>query len=401
MRYRDLRNLGLNDEQKAVRDAARKFTEKEILPVINEYETEAKYPLDLIRKIGTLGYLGVIIPEKYGGAGMDAVCFACICEEVGYGCWVVSSAINICNSLVGSGLLKFGSEEQKRDYLVPVASGQKLPSACFSEPGHGSDLSGIETTAKRDGNTYLLNGGKVWISHANHADFFYVLASVDRRLKHRGISVFLVDRTTPGVDTRPFPLHCLKRGDTGEVTFEDCRIPRENLVGEEGNGFKIAASCLDTGRLNVAARCVGMAQFCVDSAIRYSRERVQFGQEIGRFQAIKHKIADMVTQTEAARLMVYRLAKRIDEGTRASFEASMAKLFASEAAVRTASEGMQIFGGAGFASEHSIGRILMEVKTLTVGEGTSEIMRDLIGDYALGYKKYEKSCAYNGYGLTI
>jgi alkylation response protein AidB-like acyl-CoA dehydrogenase len=388
MRYSELRNFGLTEEQKAVRESERKFTEKEILPVINDYEDKGQYPLDPIKKIGELGYLGAIISEEYDGVGMDFVNYSSICEEIGYGCWVVSSAINICNSLVGSGLQRHGSEAQKRRYLAPIARGEKLPCACFTEPNHGSDLSGIETTAKRDGDFYIINGSKIWISHANHADFFYVLATINRELKHRGVCIFLVDRETTGLQTRPFPLHCLKRGDTGEVVFEDCRIPSENLVGEEGRGFKVVATQLDIGRLNVASRCVGMAQYCADLSIKYARERVQFGKEIGEFQAIKHKIADMVTQVEAARLMVLRLAKVMDTGVRASMEASMTKLFASESGVRVALDAVQIHGGMGFGQEYPVGRILMELKTLCVGEGTSEIMRNLIGDYSIGYKEY-------------
>jgi glutaryl-CoA dehydrogenase (non-decarboxylating) len=389
MRYQELRNFGLTEEQMAVREAARKFTQKEILPVINEYELKGLYPIDLIKKIGELGYLGAIIPDGYGGVGLDFVSYASICEEIGYGCWVVSSSINIHNSLVGTGLLRFGSESQKSKYLVPLAKGEMLASACFSEPDHGSDLSGIETTAERHNDYYILSGVKLWISHANHADLFYVLATVDRRLRHKGLCVFIVERGTAGLQTRPFPLHCLKRGDTGEVIFDGCRVPRENLVGEEGEGFKIAASSLDIGRLNVASRCVGMAQYCVDLSIQYARQRVQFGQEIGRFQAVKHKIADMVTQVEAARLLVLRLARLKDMGVeRTSLEASVAKLFASEAGVKVALEAIQIHGATGFAQEHPVGRILMELKTLCIGEGTSEIQRNQIGDYCLGYKEY-------------
>lgn len=389
MRYEQLRLYGLTEEQLAVRESARKFTEKEILPVINEYEAKGIYPLDLIKKIGELGYLGAIIPEEYGGVGLDFGSFASICEEVGYGCWVVSSSINIHNSLVGSGLLRFGSEGQKERYLVPLAKGEKIGCACFSEPNHASDLSGIETTAKRDGDSYVLNGSKIWISHATHADVYYVLATVDRQLRHKGISIFVVERGTPGLHARHIPLHCLKRGDTGEVVFEDCRIPRENLVGQEGQGFKISAGSLDIGRLNVASRCVGMAQFCMDQSIKYARERRQFGKEIGEFQAIKHKIANMATKVEAARLMVLRLARLLDSGAkRNSLEASMAKLFASEVGVQVALDAIQVHGAMGFAQEHPVGRILMELKTLCVGEGTSEIQRNQIGDYCLGYKEY-------------
>ncbi len=389
MRYEEFRDWGLNDEQRAIRESARKFTKKEILPVIEDYEAKALYPMDLIKKIGQLGYLGAILPEAYGGSDLDFVSFASICEEVGYACWVISSSINIHNVLVGSGLKNFGSEEQKRNYLAPIAKGDKLASACYSEPNHGSDLSGIETTARRDGDSYIINGSKIWISHANHADFFYVLATIDRSLKHKGVSAFIVDRETPGLETRPVPLHCMKRGDTGEVIFEECRIPEKNRVGEEGMGFTIASKSLDIGRLNTAARCVGMAQHCTDLSIRYARERVQFDQEIGKFQSIKHKIAEMVTQVEASRLMVLRLAKVMDSGVRASMEASMAKLFASETGVRVALEAVQIHGGMGFAQEYPVGRLLMEIKTLCIGEGTSEIQRNQIGDYALGYKRYQ------------
>ncbi|MBI2954432.1 MAG: acyl-CoA dehydrogenase family protein [Chloroflexi bacterium] len=389
MRLEELRDFGLTEDQRMIRATARDFAEKEILPKIDDYEREERYPLEIVQKLGPLGFLGCLIPEQYGGAGLDYISYGIVCEEMARADWLTASVISVQNSLVGSTILRFGSEDQKRRFLVPMARGEKLASACLTEPNAGSDLASLETTATRKGDGYVLNGSKIFISHANHADIYFVLATLDRSLRHKGVCAFVVERETPGISSRPFPLHVLKRGNTAEVTFEDVYVPRENLLAGEGEGFKIVGSALDTGRYSVASRAVGQAQGCVDFALKYAGERVQFGQEIGRFQMVQQMLADMVTSVEASRLLVRRVGYLKDAGVeRASFEASMAKLFATDTCMKVATDAVQIFGGYGLAAEFPVGRYMQEAKILQIGEGTNQLQRILVAEYALGLRKY-------------
>ena len=388
MQYEELMDFGLDDVQKAVRQSARKFADKEIMPVIDQYEREARFPMDIVRKVADLGYLGIIIPEEYGGSGMDYVSYGIICEEIARADWVTASVISVQNSLVGSTILNFGTEEQKQKFLVPLAKGEKLASAGITEPGGGSDLANMVSTAKKDGDYYIINGGKVFISHANNADIFLVFATIDRSLQHKGVTAFIMERGTPGLSIKSIPLHTLHRGDVCELAFVDCKIHKDNMLGQEGEGFKVLSSAVDTGRFSVASRCIGQAQGGIDLSIKYAKERMAFGQEIGKFQMIQQKIADMVTSVEAARLLVRRLGQEKDAGIkRASMEASMAKMFASDVCMQVLTEAVQIFGGYGLAEEFPIGRYMMENKVLQIGEGTNEIHRRLIAEYALGYKR--------------
>lgn len=388
MHYDQLRDFGLNDIQKAVRQSVKKFADNEIMPVIDQFEREARFPKDIVQKAADLGYLGVIIPEEYGGSGMDYVSYGIICEEIARADWVTASVISVQNSLVGSSILNFGTEEQKQKYLVPLAKGVKLVAAGITETGGGSDLGNMATTAKKDGDGYVLNGSKVFISHANHADFILVFATMDRSLKHKGVTAFIVDKNTPGLLINKIPMHVLHRGDICELVFQDCKIAQENRLGEEGEGFKILGSAVDTGRFSVASRCVGQAQAAIDASLKYANERFAFGQEIGKFQMIQQKIADMITSTEAARLLVRRLGEQKDAGIkRASMEASLAKLFASDVCMKAAIEAVQIHGGYGLAEEFTIGRIMAEAKVLQIGEGANEIHRMMIAEYALGYRR--------------
>jgi alkylation response protein AidB-like acyl-CoA dehydrogenase len=384
----DRAEIGLTPEQRALRRAVREFARAEIAPKVDAYEREGRYPLDLVRELGRLGYLGALIPPEYEGAGLDYASYGILCEEIAYADWVCASTISIQNSLVGSSLVRFGTEEQKRRYLVPLARGEWLSSACLTEPAHGSDLASLETTARRDGDAYVLRGEKVYISHASHADLYVVLATVDRSLRHRGVCAFLVERGTPGLTARPLAMHTLKRGDTAQVVFDDVRVPRANLLGAEGMGFKIVGAALDTGRFSVASRAVGQAQACVDAALAYARRREQFGQEIGRFQMVQAMLADMLTAVEAARLLCRRVAELKDAGVeRASAEASMAKLFATDTCMRVAEQAVQIHGGYGLTAECAVGRYFQEAKVLQIGEGTNQLQRALIAEYALGYRR--------------
>lgn len=388
MNLDELRNFGLTDDQKMIRQMARDFALKEIIPKVDEYEKEARYPRDIIAKMADLGMLGALIPPQYGGAGLDYLSYGIINEEIGRADWVCASVISVQNSLVGSSILRFGTEEQKQKYLVPLAQGKKLSAACLTEPNAGSDLASLESTVVRDGDDYILNGNKIFISHAEFADVFLVLASIDRSKRHKGICAFLVDQKSPGISIRPVPMYTLKRDNIAEVTFQDVRVPKENLLGEEGGGFPVVGAALDTGRYSVAARSVGQAQACVDAALKYANERSQFGQTLANFQMVQQMLADMITSVEASRLLVYRVGQLKDQGVkRASFEASMAKLFATDTCIKVATDAVQIHGGYGLAEEFPVGRWLLESKVLQIGEGTNQLQRVLIAEYALGLRK--------------
>ncbi|MBI2907724.1 MAG: acyl-CoA dehydrogenase family protein [Chloroflexi bacterium] len=389
MKLDELHDFGLTENQKMVRAMARDFAEKEILPKVEAYEREGRYPRDILEKMASLGMLGPTVPEKYGGAGLDYVSYGLICEEIARACWICASVISVQNSLVNSGIVKFGTEEQKQKYLVPLARGEKLASACLTEPGGGSDLASLESTITPDGDDYILNGSKVFISHAQHSSVYFVLASIDRTRKHKGICALLVENPSPGITATPLKLRTLKRGNICEVHFDNVRVPRSNLLGEEGGGFRVVGSNLDIGRFSVAARCVGQAQACVDACLKYANERVQFGQTIGHFQMVQRILADMIVSVEAARLMVYRVGQLKDAGLgRASLEASMAKLMASDVCVKACVDAIQVHGGYGFSEDLPVGRFLMEAKVLQIGEGTNELQRALIAEYALGIRSY-------------
>jgi len=384
----DRSEIGLTPEQRALRRAVREFARTEIAPSVDEHERDGRYPLALVQALGRLGYLGALTPPEYEGAGLDYVSYGILCEEVAWADWVCASAISVQNSLVGSSLLRFGTEQQRRRYLVPLARGDWLASACLTEPNAGSDLASLETTARRDGDGYVLRGEKVFISHANHANLYFVLATLDRSLRHRGICVFLVERGTPGLTTRPLAMHTLRRGDTAQVVFDDVRVARENLLAAEGAGFKVVGAALDTGRFSVASRAVGQAQACVDASLRYAGQRHQFGQELGRFQMVQAMLADMLTSVEAARLLCRRVGQLKDAGVpRASYEASMAKLFATDVCMKVAEDAVQIHGAYGLAAECPVGRYFQEAKVLQIGEGSNQLQRALIAEYALGYRE--------------
>jgi len=382
-------DFDLSDEQRLVRQHVREFAEAEILPHVERYEREEKYPLELIRKLPPLGLLGPMIPEEYGGSFSDVLTYGVICEELARVDWVTASVVSVANSLCAGSINRFGSEEQKQRWLPGIAAGEIICSACLTEPGGGTDLGNLRTTATPVDGGYLLNGTKVFISHAEHAGLFFVVATLDRERRHKGVTAFLVDpRDNPGIKLSDFPMRMLKRDNLCEVHFDDAFIPQEALLGEEYKGFPILGSALDTGRFSVAARCVGQAQRCIDLAVPYAGEREAFGQPIGEFQLIQKKISDMVCRTQQARLTVYQLGRMKDAGVeRASMESSMAKLVASQAATQNALDGMQVFGGYSCTTEYEIGRLLLEAKSLEFGEGTSELHTKIIAETMLGVRK--------------
>ena len=382
-------DFDLNDEQRSIRRFVKEFAEKEILPHVEEYERQEKYPLDLIQKLGPLGLMGPMIPEEYGGSYSDTLSYGLICEELARIDWVVASAVSVANSLAASSILNFGSEAQKQRWLPGIASAETLCSALLTEPGGGTDLGNLKSVAKKVPGGYRLTGTKVFISHAAYAGLFFCVASLDLSKKHKGVTAFVFDpRETEGLTISDFPMRMLKRDNLAEVHLEDAFVPDEALLGKEGGGFPILGGALDTGRFSVAARCVGQAQRCLDLALPYAMEREAFGQPIGEFQMIQQKIADMVSRTEQARLLVYRLGRMKDAGIgRCSLESSLAKLNASQAAVANALDGMQVFGGYSCTEEYEIGRLLLEAKSLEFGEGTSELHNRLIAEFALGIRK--------------
>jgi alkylation response protein AidB-like acyl-CoA dehydrogenase len=382
-------DFDLTDEQREVRRSVREFAEKEILPHVERYERESRYPLELIAKLPELGLMGPMIPEQYGGSFSDYMTYGIICEELARVDWVIASVVSVSNSLVARSILAFGSDAQKQRWLPGIAKGEVLCSACLTETGGGTDLGNMKTVAKKAPGGWKITGTKVFISHAAHAGLFLLVASVDLAKKHGGVTAFLVDpKSTPGLTIGEFPMRTLKRDNLAEVHFEDAFLPDEALLGEPGKGFPVLGSALDTGRFSVAARCVGQAQRCIDLALPYALQREAFGQRIGEFQLIQQKIADMTCRTQAARAIVYQLGRMKDRGVaRASMESSMAKLMASQAAVANALDAIQIHGGYGLSEEYEVGRLLLEAKSLEFGEGTSELHTKLIAEFMLGIRK--------------
>lgn len=381
-------DFDLTPEQRLVRETVRDFAEREILPHVERHEREERYPLELIAKLPALGLMGPMIPEAYGGSYSDAVTYGVICEELARVDWVVASVVSVANSLAASAILKHGTDTQKERWLPALAKGECLASACLTEPGGGTDLANMQTTAERVAGGWKLAGTKVFISHAAHAGLFFVVASVDRGKKHKGVTAFLVDPKSEGIGIGEFPMRTLKRDNLAEVHFDGVFVPDENVLGEPGGGFPVLGAALDMGRYSVAARCVGQAQRCLELATAYAVDREAFGQKIGEFQMIQQKIADMVVRTESARALVYRLGRMKDAGVdRASLEASLAKLVASEAATQNALDSIQVHGGYGVSGEYEVGRLLLEAKALEFGEGTSELHRKLIAEHVLGLRK--------------
>jgi alkylation response protein AidB-like acyl-CoA dehydrogenase len=381
-------DFDLTPDQREVRRTVRAFAEREVLPHVERYEREGAYPVELIAKLAPLGLLGPLIPERYGGSFSDVVSYGVVCEELARIDWVLASVVSVSNSLAASSILKHGTEAQKERWLPRIASGECLASACLTEPGGGTDLGNLATRATRVDGGYRLDGSKVFISHAAHAGLFFVVATLDRKRQHAGVTAFLVDpKATSGIGIQDIPMRTLRRDNLAEVTFTDAFVPGDALLGEEGRGFPILGSALDMGRFSVAARCVGQAERALDLVLPYAKQREAFGKPIGEFQLIQQKVTDMIRRVEQARLLVYRLGRMKDAGIeRASMEASLAKLVASEAAVDNALDGIQIFGAYGLAEEYEIGRLLLEAKALTLGEGTSELHTKLIAEYALGMR---------------
>lgn len=381
--------LDLTDEQRAVREMARKFADEYIIPVARDNDINERFPGDIIERMGDLGLLGGPIPVEYGGAGLDYISHALVTEEIGKACSSVRTTISVQISLVELSLASWGTEEQKRRYLPAMCSGKLIGCFGLTEPNAGSDPSGMETSAVADGDHWVLNGHKIWISNGGVAGLAIVFAQTDKSMGNRGIGAFLVDRVTPGFSTRDMHGKLgLRASNTGELILEDCRIPKDQLLGKVGEGFKVAMSALDNGRYSVAAGCVGICQGCVDASVRYAKERKQFGRAIGSFQLVQDLIARMIVDTEAARLLVFRAGHLKNQGRRCTREISMAKYFASEAAVRCALDAIQVHGSYGYSNEYPVERYLRDAKVATIYEGTSQIQKLLIASHDLGIRAF-------------
>jgi len=371
-------DLFLSEEHQIFRDQIRRFCEAEIAPLVEEAEETETFPKRLFPKMGKLGYLAVRYPEKYGGAGVDKLTDVVLREEMSRVCQGIASSWSSHSHLATFPIYHNGTEDQKQRYLVPAIKGEKIGGFALSEPNAGSDVKSIESFAKKDGDRYILNGSKTFITNAPIADFLTTVAYTDRSQGYRGISMFIVDCNSPGMTITKLKKEGIRSSETGEIAFEDCPIPEENLLGLQEGNFKLVMVNLSEGRIGVAGNMIGIAQAAYEASHRYAKERVQFGKPIGKFQAISHKIADMAVQIQAARLMVYAAAKKLDMGVDSILDASAAKLFASEVAVKTAREAVQIFGGYGFMREYPVFRCLRDALVYTVGEGTSEIQRNII-----------------------
>ncbi|WP_436529452.1 acyl-CoA dehydrogenase family protein [Actinoplanes sp. HUAS TT8] len=379
----------LSDEQRMFRDVLRDFVDREIRPVAQEWEASGRYPTEIVETMRQMGLFGLTIPEAYGGLGADMISFALVFEEIAKG-WMGIAGILGSHSLSCWLIARHGTEEQKARYLPDLATGKRRTGIALTEPDAGTDLQGISTTAVRDGDCYVLNGRKTWITNARHADPLPVLCKTDPAADpaHRGMSVILVEAGTPGFTVeRDLPKLGYKGTESCEVLLDDVRVPAAQLLGGvEGRGMQQVLSGLETGRINVAARALGIAQAAYDEALGYARSRHAFGQPIGDFQAVQLKIAEMAAQVQAARLLVYWAAARSDGGHRVDMEAGMAKAFASEAAVGCALNAMQIHGGYGYSKEFVVERLYRDAPLMMIGEGTNDIQRVVIARSLLAGK---------------
>jgi len=375
----------LNEEQKMIKAMVRDFAREEVMPTSGERDKSGEFPRHILKQMGGLGLMGMNVPAEYGGAGVDTVSYSVALQEIAYACASTAVIMSVHNSVACGPIYLFGSEFLKDTYLRPLASGKKIGSFALTEAGAGSDPVSQRARAVRDGAGYVINGTKTFITSGKNSDITVVTAYTDKDRKHKGISAFVVEKGTPGFHVgRVEDKMGLRASDTTELIFEDCRIPKENLLGEEGDGFVIAMVSLDGGRIGIASQSIGLSQACLDAAVGYAKERIQFGRPISQFQGIRWMIADMATQIEAARFLTYSVAAKKDRGENYSAEASMAKVFASEMANRVAYQALQIHGGYGYIKEFPVERYYRDARVLTLYEGTSEIQRRVIANHVLG-----------------
>ncbi len=370
----------LTQEQEMIRDSMRAFAQERLAPFAAEWDREHTFPAEALKELGELGAMGMVVPEQWGGAGMDYMSLVLTLEEIAAGDGATSTIVSVQNSLACGIPSKYGSDAQKEEWLKPLARGEKLGCFCLTEPHTGSDASAITTRADRDGDHFVLNGVKHYITTGSHADVAIVFAVTDKAAGKKGISCFLVPTATPGYKVarieRKMGQHA---SDTAQIVFEDCRIPASALLGKEGEGYKIALSNLEAGRIGIAAQSVGMARAAFEAAVAYAKERVTFGVPIIEHQAVNFRLADMATRLDAARLMVWRAATLKDAGKPCLVEASMAKMYASEMAEKVCSDAIQIHGGCGYTDETAVERIARDVRITQIYEGANDIQRLVIG----------------------
>jgi alkylation response protein AidB-like acyl-CoA dehydrogenase len=373
-------DFGLTDEQRLIRDTARTFTDNEIVERARQNDRNEHFDTELVSKMADQGYLGAIVPREYGGAGLDYLTYGIVVEEIGRGCSAMRTVISVQTSLVCSALLRWGTEEQKQRYLPKLCSGEWLGCFGLTEPDTGSDAANQRTRARRADSGWVINGAKMWISLGNHAKLALIFAQTDPEKGHRGLACFLVDTEQPGF--QPQEIHHkmgLRGSDTASISLDDVEVAEDQLLGEVGDGFKVAMSSLDSGRYSVAAGCVGICQGCVEASVRYAKEREQFGRPIAAFQLVQAMLADMAVETDAARMLVWRAGYLKDAGKPNTTETSVAKLYATEAAVKCANTAIQVHGGSGYVDDHPVERYFRDVRVTTLYEGTSQIQKLIIG----------------------
>lgn len=374
----------LTEEQEMFRNAIRDFAKRELEPIAERIDQDEEFPFENHQKLADLGVIGLTIPEKYGGSGGTYIHFCIAMEEIARACASTSNTLH-AGHFVCHFLNVFGNEEQKQRCLLPLAKGEKQGAFALTEPNSGSDVSRLETTAVKDGNSYIVNGTKIFISNGNVADYVIVFAATDKSLGHRGLSAFIIEKGIPGFSVGSIYHKLGIRGaHTAELLFDDCRVPAENLVGSEGQGFRFAVSALDTARINVAAQAVGIARAALEASIEHTKQRQQYGQPIANFQAIQWMLADIATGIDAARLLTYQAADLADRGCPYTTAAAMAKVFASEVAMAATTKGIQMHGGYGYMLDSPMQRYFRDAKIMEIYEGTSEIMRVIISRSLLG-----------------
>ncbi|HEV3128958.1 MAG TPA: acyl-CoA dehydrogenase family protein [Solirubrobacteraceae bacterium] len=373
-------DFSLTDEQRLIRETARDFTDNEIVERARENDRNEHFDLDLVAMIADQGYLGAIVPREYGGAGLDYLSYGLIVEEVGRGDSAMRTVVSVQTSLVCSGILRWGTEEQKQHYLPKLCSGEWLGCFALTEPDTGSDAANQKTRAKKTDSGWVINGSKMFISMANHAQLALVFAQTDPEKGYRGLACFLVDTDQPGF--QPQEIHHklgLRGSDTAAISLDDVEVSDDQLLGGVGDGFKVAMSNLDSGRYSVAAGCVGICQGCLDSSVKYSKERQQFGRPIAAFQLVQEMLTDIAVKTDAARMLVWRAGWLKDAGQPNTRETSIAKLYATESAIECANTAIQVHGGSGYVDDYPVERYLRDVRVTTLYEGTSQIQKLIIG----------------------
>ncbi len=372
----------LSEEERLIQQTAKEFADSEVAPMAVKTDAESRFPRELVEGLAKLGFLGMLIPEEYGGSGVGNFCQVLALEEINRACASTGVAMSVHNSLATSPIIKFGNEETKKKYLPKMATGEWIGCYALSEANAGSDAASLQCRAEKDGDDWVLNGEKTWITTGAEADVYVVMVRTNPDERAKGISTFVLERGMKGLTVgRKEDKLGLRGSSTVQIALEDCRVPAINMLGKEGEGFTIAMKTLDGGRIGIATQAVGIAQACLDASSKYAREREQFGKPIGEFQAIQWKIADMATAIEASRLLVYRAARLRDRDAPHTKEAAMAKLFASETSNRAAREAIQIHGGAGYLKDFPVERYLRDARITEIYEGTSEVQRIVIARF--------------------